>query len=189
MKSKNQIEDLYPLSPVQHGILFHSLYEPESGVYLVQKYCTLSGDLNIAAFEQAWQRVVERHTILRTSFMWEGLDEPLQIVNRKVQLGLSQLDWRDLTPAQQQRRLEKYLERERKQGFNLSEAPLMRLALIRLSADSYKFVWTYHHLIIDGWCYALLLGEVFNFYEAFSKQRDVELKRTRPFRDYIAWLR
>jgi hypothetical protein len=101
MKNKHQIEDLYPLSPVQHGILFHSLYEPESGMYLVQKYCTLSGDLDLAAFEQAWQRVVERHTILRTSFMWEGLDEPVQIVHRKVQLRVNQLDWSELTPAQQ----------------------------------------------------------------------------------------
>ena len=100
MKSKHQIEDLYPLSPVQHGILFHSLYEPNSGVYLVQKYCTLRGDLNVAAFERAWQRVIERHPILRTSFMWEGLDEPLQIVNRQVQPGLKQLDWSELTPAQ-----------------------------------------------------------------------------------------
>jgi amino acid adenylation domain-containing protein len=189
MKSKHQIEDLYPLSPVQHGILFHSLYEPESGVYLVQKHCTLRGDLNIPAFERAWQRVVERHTILRTSLMWEGLDEPVQIVNRQVQLRLNQLDWSELNPAQQQQQLDHYLETERKQSLNLAEAPLMRLALIRISPDAYKFVWTYHHLIIDGWCYALLLGEVFSLYEAFSQGREVELRQSRPFRDYIAWLR
>ena len=189
MKSKHQIEDLYPLSPVQHGILFHSLYEPNSGVYLVQKYCTLRGDLNIAAFERAWQRVVERHPILRTSFMWEGLDEPVQIVNRQVQPRLKQLDWSKLTREQQQRQLDDYLETERKQDFNLAEAPLMRFVLIRISADAYKFIWTYHHLILDGWCYALLLGEVFTLYEAFSEGREVDLKQSRPFRDYIAWLR
>ncbi|HEX5885260.1 MAG TPA: condensation domain-containing protein, partial [Pyrinomonadaceae bacterium] len=189
MKSKHQIEDLYPLSPVQHGILFHSLYEPNNGVYLVQKYCTLRGDLNIAAFERAWQRAVERHSILRTSFMWEGLDEPVQIVNHQVKLSLKQLDWSELAPAQQQQQLDNYLEAERKQDFNLAEAPLMRLVLIRISSGVYKFIWTYHHLILDGWCYGLLLGKVFTFYEAFSEGREVELKQTRPFRDYIAWLR
>jgi amino acid adenylation domain-containing protein len=189
MKNKHQIEDLYPLSAVQHGILFHSLYEPHNGVYLVQKYCTLRGSLNIPAFERAWQRAVERHPILRTSFMWEGLDEPVQIVNRKVKLRLKQLDWSGLAPAQQQLQLDDYLETERKQNFNLTEAPLMRFVLIRISSDTYKFIWTYHHLILDGWCYALLLGEVFTLYEAFSEGREAELKQTRPFRDYIAWLR
>jgi amino acid adenylation domain-containing protein len=188
MKSKHHIEDLYPLSSVQHGMLFHSLYEPETGLYIVQKHCTLSGNLNVPAFERAWQRVIDRHPILRTGFMWEGLDEPLQVVNRQVQFILHKPDWRELTRPQQQERLDAYLETERRQGFDLSEAPLMRLALIRLSSDRYQFVWSYHHLILDGWCYALMLGEVFTFYEAFSQGRDVEIKRSRPFRDYIAWL-
>ncbi|HEX7314156.1 MAG TPA: amino acid adenylation domain-containing protein [Pyrinomonadaceae bacterium] len=188
MKSKHHIEDLYPLSSVQHGMLFHSLYEPETGLYIVQKHCTLSGTLNLPAFERAWQRVMDRHPILRTSFVWEGLDEPVQVVNREAQLILHKPDWRELTPAQQQERLEAYLEAERRRGFDLSEAPLMRLALIRLASDRYQFVWNYHHLILDGWCYALVLGEVFTFYEAFSQGRDVEIKKSRPFRDYIAWL-
>jgi amino acid adenylation domain-containing protein len=188
MKSKHHIEDLYPLSSVQHGILFHSLYEPETGLYIVQKHCTLSGNLNIEAFERAWQRVMDRHPILRTAFMWEGLDEPVQVVHRHVDLILHKLDWRELTPAQQRERLDAYLEMERRQGFALAEAPLMRLALIRLASGRYQFVWSYHHLILDGWCYALILAEVFSFYEAFSQGRDLEIKKGRPFRDYIAWL-
>ena len=188
MKSKHQIEDLYPLSSVQQGMLFHSLYEPETGLYIVQKHCTLSGNLNVPAFERAWQRVMDRHPILRTAFIWEGLDEPVQVVHRQAQLILHRPDWRELSPAQQQERLAAYLETERRQGFDLSEAPLMRLALIRLSSDRYQFVWSYHHLLLDGWCNALILKEVFTFYEAFSQGRDVEIKRSRPFRDYIAWL-
>jgi amino acid adenylation domain-containing protein len=188
MKSKPQIEDLYPLSPTQHGMLFHSLYEPESGLYIVQKHCTLSGNLNVPAFERAWQKVIDRHPVLRTAFLWEDLDEPVQVVNRRVRLILHQLDWRELSREEQQERLQAYLETERRQGFDLTQAPLMRLALIRISSNAYHFIWSYHHLLLDGWCNALLLGEVFTYYEAFSEGREVELKKGRPFRDYIAWL-
>ena len=188
MKSRPQIEDIYPLSPTQHGMLFHSLYAPESGHYIVQKRCTLSGEMNVPAFERAWQQVMDRHQVLRTAFVWEGLDEPVQVVNKRVELILHKLDWRELPAAEQQERLEAYLEAERRRGFKLSEAPLMRLALIRTSSRSYHFVWSYHHLLLDGWCNGLILSEVFTFYEAFSQGREVELKRSRPFRDYIAWL-
>jgi hypothetical protein len=74
------IETFYPLSPMQQGMLFHSLTAPQSGVYFEQFSCTFKGDLNIAAFNYAWQQVVKRHAVLRTSFAWEGLKEPVQIV-------------------------------------------------------------------------------------------------------------
>ena len=75
------IEDIYPLAPLQHGLLFHNLYEPTSGTYFVQFHCTLQGDLDISAFERAWQDITQRHAILRTAFVWEGVSTPVQVVS------------------------------------------------------------------------------------------------------------
>ncbi len=188
MRTKQQIEDLYPLSPMQHGMLFHSLFAPEAGSYFVQKSCTLRGKLNVAALEQAWQRILDRHPVLRTGFLWEDLDDPVQVVQRRVELPLQQQDWRELSAEEQQLRLTDHLDAERRRGFDLTRAPLMRLNLTRLADEEYRFTWSYHHLLLDGWCNTLILKEVFTFYEAFSQGREIELTASRPFRDYIAWL-
>ena len=173
---------------MQQGMLFHSLYAPESGVYFEQLSCTLRGDLDIPAFERAWQRVVDRHPVLRTSFVWKQLDKMLQVVHRRVKLPLEQQDWRGLPPAEQTARLEALLQRERRRGFDLSQAPLIRLALIRTAEDAYYFVWNHHHILLDGWSQPLLLKEVFAFYEAFRRGQDLHLEPPRPYRDYITWL-
>ena len=187
--SRKNVEDLYPLSPLQQGLLFHTLYAPASGVYVEQLSCTLGGELDSDAFERAWRQTIDRHPILRTAFVWEGLDEPLQVVRRSVRLPFAQEDWRALAAAEQQERLRAYLKDDLRQGFDPAKAPLMRIALLRLSADTYQFVWSYHHLMLDGWCIPLVLREVFAFYEAFSRGRSVAPERPRPYRDYIAWLR
>ncbi|MDQ1592736.1 MAG: hypothetical protein QOG71_3363 [Pyrinomonadaceae bacterium] len=187
--SRKNVEDLYPLSPLQQGLLFHTVYAPESGVYVEQLNCTLSGALDLDAFERAWRQTIDRHPILRTAFVWEGVDEPVQVVRRSVRLPFAQEDWRALPAAEQHERLRAYLTDDLRRGFDLSKAPLMRLALLRLSADTYQFIWSYHHLMLDGWCIPLVLREVFAFYEAFSRGESFAPERPRPYRDYIAWLR
>jgi surfactin family lipopeptide synthetase C len=182
------IEDSYPLSPVQQGMLFHSLYAPQSGVYIQQLICAFHEDLDVLSFKRAWQRVVERHPILRTSFRLRGIDEPLQEVHRDVPLQLEEQDWRDLSAGQQENRLDSYLHADRRRGFELTEAPLMRLALFRVAKTDYRFIWSSHHAVLDGRSRLLLLKELFTFYEAFCKGQDLQLKQPRPYRDYIDWL-
>jgi hypothetical protein len=186
--SKRDIEAVYPLSPMQQGMLFHSLYAPESGVYFEQLTCTLRGDFDVSAFQRAWQRLVERHPVLRTAFAWKRLDKTLQFVHRQVHLPLERQDWRELSPAEQKERLETFLQAERRRGFNLSQAPLVRLALVQTAPDAHYFVWSHHHLLFDGWSMSLLLKEVMIFYQAFCQGQDVQLPPSRPYRDYIAWL-
>ncbi len=187
MSSKN-IEAAYPLSPMQHGMLFHTLYEPESGMYFEQLSCTLDGNLNVLAFQQAWQQVVERHPVLRTAFVWNKIEKPLQVVGRRVGLPWQQHDWRGLSPVDQQEKLEVFLQADREQGFQLSKAPLMRLTLIQMDESVYQFIYSFHHLLLDGWSLSLVLKEVFVFYEAICQGQDLHLKRSRPYQDYIAWL-
>ena len=184
----DHIEDLYPLSPMQKGMLFHSLYAPQAGEYITQSTGALHGTLNVEAFRQAWQQVMDRNAILRTAFIWEELEEPVQVVCRGVSLPLVEYDWRSLSAEDQETQLAELLEEERLRGFDLAEPPLMRLVLIRLEDDVYQFVWSHHHVLLDGWSLSLLIHEIFTYYETINQGIALSLPPNRPFRDYIAWL-
>src|SRR6185503_1334650 len=185
--STNNIESIYPLSPMQHGMLFHCLYAPKSEVYFEQFSCTLDG-VDVEAFTRAWQKVIDRHQVLRTSFIWERREKPLQVVQRRVKRPLVQHDWRALKESQQQEQLEALIQAERARGFDLSRAPLMRQILIRLSDDVYRFLWSRSQLLLDGWSNPLVLRDVFTYYDAYRQGKELELAAPRPYQDYIHWL-
>jgi amino acid adenylation domain-containing protein len=186
-KQKN-IEAVYPLSPMQQGMLFHSIYNPESGAYFEQFSCKLSGDLDKSAFEKAWQEVVRRHSSLRTSFVWKKLDKMLQVVHKEVSIPISEENWGDCNEAEQEQKLDKLFEHDRELGFNLSKAPLMRFYLIQLKEQTWQFLWSFHHLLTDGWSMPIILKEVFTLYETTHKGLPFQLPPARPFRDYINWI-
>ncbi|HXC68481.1 MAG TPA: amino acid adenylation domain-containing protein [Pyrinomonadaceae bacterium] len=182
------LEDVYPLSHMQQGMMFHNLYAPTSTTYFLQLGCSLNGTLNIDAFRNAWRGVMSRHAILRTAFVWQGLEQPLQVVVTDAEFILEQLDWRDVHSSQQEEKFDALLKEDRLKGFDLSKAPLMRFKLIRRSEDSYYFVWSRHHLLMDGWSLPLILREVFTLYAADVQHMDVQMEPTRSFGDYISWL-
>ena len=186
--TRKNIEAIYPLSPTQQGMLFHSLYDRESGVYVEQLAATLRGDLDVNAFSQAWQRVVDRHAVLRTAFAWKRLEQMMQVVRQRVTVPIVQEDWRHYPAEEQEKRLDAWLEAERRRGFDLAKAPLMRLALMRISDQAHYFVWSHHHALLDGWSLPLVLQDVFALYEAFRLGQDVRLPPVRPYREYIDWL-
>jgi aryl carrier-like protein len=187
LSGETGIEDAYPLSPAQAGMLFHTIEDPESGVYLEQFTCILRGDLRVEAFHESWRRVLQRHAVLRTAFPWFDSDQPSQVVYRQVDVPLEVQDWRGTAPDER-RRLEDFLRADRRRGFVPSMAPLLRLALLRLEDDVHQFVWSFHHMVMDGWCLPIVLNESLAFYEAALEGRDLDLPRPRPFRDYIDWL-
>ncbi|PSB47353.1 non-ribosomal peptide synthetase [Cyanosarcina cf. burmensis CCALA 770] len=187
MKADN-IQDIYELSPLQQGILFHSLYAPESAVYFVQLCYFLKGNFNVVVFKQAWKEVVNRHTILRTAFYWENLEKPLQVVHREVKISLIQYDWRNLNPNESSQKLHNFLESDRTANFDLTQPCLMRLNLIRCKEDCYYFVWSKHHLILDGWSTALILKEVVEIYQSLYQGTNLPLILDTSFGDYIGWL-
>jgi hypothetical protein len=181
------VEDIYPLTPLQSGMLFHSLMAPESGVYVNQVTCTLPADLDVRLFQQAWERLIQRHGVLRTAFLWDGLDEPLQAVRKKVSLPWQDLDWRGLPAEERQRRFEELRHRDRHTPLSLSKAPLMRFSLIRFDGE-YGFIWTFHHLLLDGWSLPLLVQELVSVYAALREGRESASRPARPFGDYVSWL-
>ena len=189
LADEREVEDAYPLSPVQEGMLFHSLAAPDSGVYVQQSTCVLRGVLDVPAFRAAWQAVVDRHPVLRTSILWVDSDLTVQAVRREATIPLEELDWRGSPAVGQSALLEAFLQADRQRGFVPSWAPLMRLALMRLDDGAHQLVWSYHHLLLDGWCLPILLREVLASYEAARAGRAVARAPARPYRDYIAWLR
>jgi amino acid adenylation domain-containing protein/non-ribosomal peptide synthase protein (TIGR01720 family) len=182
------IEDIYPLSSLQLGLLFHAMYTPGSRLYFQQFVTTFRGDLDVPAFRRVWQRVVDRHPILRTAFAWEGLPEPVQIVHESAEIPWDEQDWRHIPEGERQVKLDAFLEEDQQRGLVLTRPPLMRITLVHLESDCWQIVWSFHHLILDGWSLPLLLNEVMLFYEGFARGHEIALPRPRPFRDYIAWL-
>jgi len=185
---KRNIEAIYPLSPMQQGMVFHSLYAGETGVYIEQLTGTLEGTLHVRAFQQAWQRVVDRHPILRTSFVWKKLDRILQVVHKHVAVPFEILDWRQLGESEQQAELDRLIRENQRTGFNLNEPPLLRVTLIQLGEQRYQFLWCHHHALLDGWSLPLVMREVFASYQALAHGKEIRLPAARPYRDYITWL-
>jgi amino acid adenylation domain-containing protein/non-ribosomal peptide synthase protein (TIGR01720 family) len=181
------VEDIYPLTPMQAGMLFHSLVDGSSGAYLNQMLLRLSGVADPQALGAAWQRVVDRTPVLRCRVVWEGVDRPLQVVQRAVPVPVTHHDWTGLDEVGWQGRRDRLLADDRARGLDLSTAPLLRLAIARLPADV-LVVWTFHHLLMDGWSAARVFASVAEEYAAIVGNGRSRPPAEPPFRNYLRWL-
>ncbi len=178
---RDEIEDVYPLTPMQRGMLFESYYQPQAGVY-VEQYGLELDDLDESSFLEAWRSVLERHPALRTSIVGASWDEPHQLVSKKAVLDVSHHDLRELSAEEREAWLEEHRRSDRARGFELDAPALMRLSLIRLDERRTECLWTFHHIVLDGWSVPLVLSEVFQI------QRGLSLPPAVPFRRFVAWL-
>ena len=181
-------EDFYPLTPFQQGIIFHVLDTPKAGVYLNQQQYTFRGDLNLDAFKQALQIVMDRHQILRTSFVVSAPRGPLQVVHRKLNLPWTMYDWSDVPRATAAERLDAFVRSDFKVGFDLLRAPLMRMTLIRVEPDLYEFIWSFHLLLVDAWTMQVILRELLALYHGLLNGQPAELPPPVLYRDFVNWL-
>ena len=184
-----RVEDIYPLSPMQQGMLYHSVLAGDSPVYLEQFACSITGVLNVDAFRAAWERVIHRHAALRTAFAWNLVEQPLQIVFSRVDVPWSSHDWRALSGIERDVRLANLVEQDQRVAVALDTPPVQRFTLVRLEEQAYRFYWTSHHIILDGWSTAIVLAEVFASYRATVTGGGVPPAPERDFGDYIDWLR
>lgn len=179
---------IYDLSPMQQGMLFSSLLEPESGVYIQQFHCTLEGNLQVEAFWTVWKDMLKKHDILRTAFYWEELQQPVQVVFTERPLPYEYHDWRSKPAQEIEEDWNKLLLEDSKKAFNYSEGPLLRLYLIRSEDNVYRFIFTHHHLLLDGWSVSLLFKEVFSKYTALANGDVIDLNSATPYSRYVEWL-
>ncbi|AMA46430.1 hypothetical protein APT63_12830 [Pseudomonas sp. 22-AL-CL-001] len=180
LDSPRNVEDVYPLSPMQQGMLFHSLYGQGNGDYVNQMRVSVDG-LDVERFQAAWQAAVDAHPILRSRFAWEGdIGQPLQIVERHIQVPFEAHDWH--TAPDLEARLEALAEAERARGFDLRQAPLLRMSVVRTGEQRHVLIYTNHHILMDGWSNSQLMGEVLQHYVGQAPAK------TGRYRDYIEWL-
>jgi amino acid adenylation domain-containing protein len=189
MKGTHNIEDIYPLSSLQEGILFHSLYSPSEGLYVDHIVCDLRAaeKMDPGVLRKAFQMVVDRHQALRTAFVWKLESRPQQIVLRKVSIPLTEHQYAELTPDERACRIAEFLQRDRSQGFNPSKPPLFRLDLFHCGPGFAKLVFSYYHIIMDAWSVPIVFREVQTFYQALLHGDITQMEQPRPFRDYIIW--
>ena len=184
-----EVEDVFPLSPLQNHMLRRYLAQPETGLYVWQRYYAVDADVNLPVWKEALQRVVNRAELLRTSFIWDGLDEPLQVVHKNVPVSLEYRDWRAFSPDDQQRGLLEYAEEDRNATFDPSRAGGARMTALRMGDASYQFVLTVSYMRLDGWSSGLLAPETSSCYQALMEGREVQLPPVPSYRNYIEWVR
>jgi len=178
---RRNIESIYPLAPLQEGILFHTLLAPQdSGVYMPQMAYFLRGGIDPAALRAAWEEVLARHSALRTAVRWEERDAPFQVVYRTLPLRWEERDWRGEDGDAKLRQL---FEANRADPFDLRRPPLMRLCLARLEDERHVMVICHHHIVLDGWSNALMLQDVMTIFAGGAPPA------ARPYADYIRWLK
>ncbi|HET9254780.1 MAG TPA: amino acid adenylation domain-containing protein, partial [Pseudonocardiaceae bacterium] len=182
------IEDLYPLTPMQAGMVFHALSPDQHGLYHEQISFVLDGVPDPGLLARAWQQVIDRTPVLRTAIVWEGVDEPLQVVHRHAEIPVRHEDWRGLPTGEREREAQRVRDRDRAGGFELVNPPLLRLSLARLSGTEVHVVWTFHHVLLDGWSVFGVLSDVFACHAALLAARPPALPARRPFRHYLRWL-
>jgi amino acid adenylation domain-containing protein len=184
-----QQETSYPLTPMQQGMCFHSLYAPEEGLYVQQIVCTLPELLDVDRLQRAWRQVVARHAVLRTAFQLSDPAAAQQIVYQQADVQFALYDWRHLPHKACKVELARFLSADRRRGFALDQAPLMRLALFRFAAAEYRCVWTFHHALLDGRSFLIVLREVWRLYDAGDTPWSALLPPAPPpFRGFVEHL-
>lgn len=181
------VASVYPLSPTQEGMLFHSITGPD--YYIRQATFDIAGELVSEALKAAWQGVVDRQAVLRTSFLWDGLKQPIQVVHRAASPEWNEFDWRHLPASERAEQLTRFLAADRDRGLDLQRAPLLRCTLIRTGAELSHFVVTFHHIVLDGWSIPLLLEEVKSRYGLLRRGSKQPFEPAPAYRDYISWLK
>ncbi|MDX2776744.1 amino acid adenylation domain-containing protein [Streptomyces caniscabiei] len=187
-RAHGPLNAVWPMSALQQGMLYHALADPRSDAYTEQLVCTLSGDLDPHVFLDAWRGAITRHSALRARCAWQDVVRPVLVVAQDIDVPVIYEDWRtagneEPTPE----RLQKFLARDRSAGFELGGGPLVRLALLRMADNRWTFVWTNHHILLDGWSLPVVAGDAFALYAALRSGGDLDLAPAPDYGAFVRW--
>lgn len=187
---RGEIEDVYPLTPMQKGMLFHSLLDAESGAYFEQATLTIEGNINVPKLIESIELLSKRHAILRTNFYNEWRNKPLQIVykDKGIEFNYQKTDELFRNEAEINLILQEYSEKDNQRGFDLYSDSLMRITLLQFDKDKYHMIWSFHHILMDGWCAPLLFNELFTNYYCLCQDKSIANVDVTPYSQYIEWL-
>lgn len=185
---RDHVQDMYYLSPMQEGMLFHTLHHQEKGFYVEQMDMNVKGTLRYDLLEKSMNIIVERYDIFRTVFLHEKVKRPVQVVLKERPFTLDVVDLQDLSEDEQLERIEKFKQHDQLRGFDLSKDSLMRASVFQTGPASYRWIWSYHHILLDGWCFGLVVQELFAIYHALLHDIPYKLEPVKPYKEYIKWL-
>ncbi|MCU1617929.1 MAG: amino acid adenylation domain protein, partial [Frankiales bacterium] len=177
------IEDVYPLSPLQEGLYYHWLISPKSSVYFEQIFIRLSGEVDVAILRTSYEYLVNRHPVLKTFFTQEVGNKNLQVVRKATDA-----DFRYNETIASGELIEETKLMDREEGFDLHKGSQIRLTVLRTAADEYELIWSFHHIIMDGWCMNILIEEFLEIYYCYKNNSSFKLKSVTPYAHYIRWL-
>ena len=177
---------MYPLSPIQHGMLYHYLADRQSDLDLVQVVCELREHLDVERLQWAWSRVAPRYEAFRTRLHWDGMAAPMQEIVPKVELPFESLDWRDRAPHTRDEAFRDLLSEDRRHQFDLGRAPAMRFTLVQWADGEWRLLWSLHHLLMDGRSFPIILCDVFDLYD--RRRAEPDLPVPPRFSTYLEWL-
>jgi non-ribosomal peptide synthase protein (TIGR01720 family) len=182
-----ELEDVLPLSPLQEGLLFHSLYDAQGpDVYTVQLQLHLNGVVDVAVLKSAVDALLARHANLRVAFAHENVDDPLQVQLAAATPAWHSFDLATLDRGKREANLAEILAQDRSARFDLARPSLLRITLIRLAPDEHRLVLTHHHILMDGWSAPILVHELLTLYR--DRGSTAALPPARAYRDYLAWI-
>ncbi|WP_342417692.1 amino acid adenylation domain-containing protein [Paenibacillus sp. FSL R10-2782] len=191
MGAAGEVDNVYALTPMQKGMLFHSQLDSQAAAndaYFEQVSYDMRGRMDIRAFAESLNILVRRHEALRTHFYFGRDTEPLQVVYRSRDCGFQYEDLHKLDVGTRDTWVKNFELEDRARGFDLRRDVLLRVAILRTGEDSYHFVWSFHHIVMDGWCLSLINKEVFESYAALQEGRVPELAPAVPYSSFIEWL-
>jgi amino acid adenylation domain-containing protein/non-ribosomal peptide synthase protein (TIGR01720 family) len=189
LTSRYAVEDLYTLTPMQEGMLFHALYDDTSSSYFEQTSYRLQGKLDPVIFEKSLNQLFQRYDILRTAFIPDITDRPIQVVLKDRGCDFYFKDTREI-PEKEKRIafVTAFKARDKQRGFDLSRDVLMRVSVLRLEDTEYEVIWSFHHALMDGWCIGIITSDFFEIYNSIIQNRTFQLPPVKPYRTYIQWL-
>jgi amino acid adenylation domain-containing protein len=188
MTNLENIQKIYSLSNMQSGILYHVLLDKESQAYFEQEIFTLKGKIDPDIFQESFNSLIKRYDILRTNFVYENLKNLKQVVLKER---LSSVDFKDISSYSDNEKkifIESYKKTDRETGFDLTKDILIRISLLKTEKEEYKAVWSFHHILMDGWCIGILLKEFMQIYQSLKENKQLTLDKVLPYSDYITWL-
>jgi microcystin synthetase protein McyB len=180
------IQAIYPLTPMQEGMLYHTIEMPNADIYFQQFACVIEGLHDHKKWRNSWQRVTENHAIMRTLFTWENRPQPLQVVRDHVTIPWTELDWSADSPVQQAEKWASFTQRDRDLNFDMASAPLARITMVNLGENKHQFLFSFHHILLDGWSQRLLLDEAVAYYN--GNEPTLAPSQT-TYSDFIDWLK
>ena len=188
MGKKKPVEKIYPLSPMQAGMLYHHLLDRKSPAYFVQFSFTLEGELQMEMFERSFRELIKRYDIFRTNFIYEGVRRPQQAVFKEYEACIEYEDISGIPEQEKAGKMEQLQREDLMKGFDLENNPLMRLIIMQTDQARYRILWDFHHILMDGWCMGIVIRDFFVIYESLYNNLPVTLEGVSPYSDYIEWL-